>query len=141
MPDSVASLARVRLFVADQTGSDPGDLSELTAGGGPVVRLTAPDLQRAKRRTDRIHADGADVAVILDVAVAVPGDFRSIGDTGTVHYAGTVAGLTGLIADIDSAGVADGVTLVPSTALEPEQLRRLGHDVLRLLTDRDQKSA
>jgi hypothetical protein len=58
-----------------------------------------------------------------------------------VHYAGTVAGLTGLIADIDSAGVADGVTLVPSTALEPEQLRRLGHDVLRLLTDRDQKSA
>lgn len=135
------SVAAVRLFVADQTSDDVAGLSELTAGGGPVVRLAAPDLQRAKRRTDRIHADGDDVAVILDVAVSVPGDFRVGASTETVHYAGTVAGLTGLIADIDLAGVADGVALIPSTAVDGEDLRRLGRDVLRLLADRDRKSA
>ena len=98
----------VRLFVADETG---GDLSELTSGGGPAVRLAAPDLQRAQRNAARLREGGGDVEVILDLAVAVPGDFRAIGDDGTVRYAGTVDGLTGLIADIDSAGVADGVVL------------------------------
>ncbi|BBY26238.1 hypothetical protein MSEDJ_03340 [Mycolicibacterium sediminis] len=131
----------MRLFVADQTGDDVDDLSELTSGGGPVVRLSAPDLQRAMRRTAMIHADAHDVAVILDLAVVVPGDYR-VGTSGeTVHYAGTVAGLTGLIADIDSAGVADGVALIPGTAVDADDLRKLGRDVLRLLADRDRKSA
>lgn len=88
-----------------------------------------------------IHADAHDVAVILDLAVAVPGDYR-VGTSGeTVHYAGTVAGLTGLIADIDSAGVADGVALIPGAAVDADDLRELGRDVLRLLADRDRKSA
>jgi hypothetical protein len=128
----------VRIFVADEAGEDA---SELTSGGRPVVRLTAPDLQRAKRGTASIHADGRGVAVILDVAVAVPGDFRSAAAAETVHYAGTVAGLAGLIADIGSGGVADGVTLIPTTELGPRELRQLGHDVLARLAAREQKSA
>ena len=128
----------MRIFVADEAGED---VSELTSGGRPVVRLTAPDLQRAKRGTASIHADGHGVAVILDVAVAVPGDFRAAASAETVHYAGTVAGLAGLIADIGSAGVADGVTLIPTTELGPGELRQLGHDVLSQLALREQKSA
>jgi hypothetical protein len=131
-------VAVVRIFVADEAGED---VSELTSGGQPVVRLTAPDLQWAKRGTARIHADGGGVAVILDVSVAVPGDFRVPAASETVHYAGTVAGLAGLIADIGLAGVADGVTLVPATELGPGELRQLGQDVLRRLADRDRKSA
>jgi hypothetical protein len=128
----------VRLFVADQAGDD---FSELTSGGRPVVRFAAPDLQRAQRGAARLRADGGDVAVILDVAVAVPGDFRSAGDDETVRYAGTVEGLAGLIADIDSADVADGVTLIPAAGLPRQDLRRLGHDVLQRLALRERASA
>jgi hypothetical protein len=128
----------VRLFVADQTGDD---VSELTSGDRPVVRFAAPDLQHAKRRAARLRADGGDVAVILDLAVAVPGDFRSGGDDVTVRYAGTVDGLTGLIADIDLAAVADGVTLIPAAGLAQQDLRTLGHDVLRRLAIRERASA
>jgi len=84
------------------------------------------------------------VAVILDVTVAVAGDFRSARSVlgpaeHTVHYAGTVDGLAGLVSDIAMAGVADGVTLIPAS---PRQdLRDLGLDVLRLLTLRDQPRA
>ena len=114
-------MADVRLFVADETGDD---LTELTSGGGPVVRFAAPDLQRAQRGAARLRADGGDVDVILDVAVAVPGDFRSVGDDGDgPAYAGTVDGLTGLIADIDLADVADGVTLIPAAGLPRQDLR------------------
>ena len=59
----------------------------------------------------------------------------------TVAYAGTLDGLTGLIADIDSAGVADGVTLISTAALPAQDLRELGRDVLRRLADRERKSA
>lgn len=106
-----------------------------------MVRLSAPDLQRAQRGTARIRADGQDVAVILDLAVAVPGDYRAVAAGDTVAYAGTLDGLTGLIADIDSAGVADGVTLIPTTTLPAEDLRELGRDVLRRLADRERKTA
>ena len=128
----------MRLFVTDQAGDD---FSELTSGGGPVVRFAARDLQRAQRGAARLRADGGDVAVILDVAVAVPGDFRSGGDDETVRYAGTVDGLAGLIADIDSADVADGVTLIPAAGLPPQDLRRLGHDVLQRLALRERATA
>jgi hypothetical protein len=127
----------VRLFVTDETGID---LTELTSGGGPVVRFTAPDLQRAQRNAARLR-EGGDVAVILDLAVAVPGDFRAVGDDDTVRYAGTVDGLAGLIADIDSADVADGVALIPAAGLPRQDLRRLGHDVLGRLATRGRASA
>jgi hypothetical protein len=128
----------MRLFVADRDGDES---SELTSGGRPVVRLAAPDLQRARRDTARIRADGRDVSVILDLEVAVPGDFRSLGHGATVHYAGTVDGLTGLIADIDRAGVADGVTLIPAPGSSARDLRTLALDVLRRLAIRERASA
>lgn len=134
------SLAVVRLFVVDGAGEN---WSELTAGGQPTVRLAAPDLQRAQRSRARIQSD-RDVAVILDVTVAVASDFRSardsmVADDGTLRYVGTVDGLTGLISDIEAAGVADGVTLI---AASPRlDLLGLGHDVLRRLALRGRATA
>ena len=118
--------------------------TELTAGGEPTVRLAAPDLQRAQRGRARIRSDRTGVEVILDITVAVAPDFRSVRDMtavddGTLRYAGTVDGLTGLISDIEAAGVADGVTLI--AASPGADLRGLGRDVLQRLALRGQKSA
>ena len=74
------------------------------------------------------------MAVILDVIVAVAADFRAardampdVGDD-TLHYAGTIDGLAGLVADIFMADVADGVTFIPAS---PEQdMRRLAYAAL-----------
>ena len=121
-----------------------GDWSELTHGVQRTVRVAATDLQQARRARARIRARGEDVAVILDVTVSVAGDFRSarsvLGPADhTVHYAGTVDGLAGLISDIARADVADGVTLIPAS---PRQdLRTLGRDVLHRLASRDQPRA
>lgn len=130
----------MRLFVADAPG---GDWSELTDGDQRTVRVSAPDLQQARRARARILARGQDVAVILDVTVAVAADFRSarsvLAHSESVHYAGTVDGLAGLVSDIGRAGVADGVTLIPAS---PRQdLGDLGRDVLRRLTSRDEARA
>jgi urease gamma subunit len=134
----------VRLFVADPPN---GDWSELTDGDQRTVRVAASDLQQARRARARIRARGEDVAVILDVTVAVAGDFRSarrvLGPTEhTVHYAGTVDGLAGLIADIASADVADGVTLIAaSPRQELRDLKILARDVLQRLSLRAQPRA
>lgn len=121
-----------------------GDWSELTHGEQRAVRVAATDLQQARRARARIRAHGENVAVILDVTVAVAGDFRSarsvLGSADhTVHYAGTVDGLAGLISDIARADVADGVTLI--SAAPRQDLRDLGHDVLHRLASRDQPRA
>ena len=134
-------MTEVRLFVADGCG---GDWSELTHGDQRTVRVAAPDLQQARRARARIRARGEDVSVILDVTVAVAGDFRSarsvLGPAAhTVHYAGTVDGLAGLISDIASADVADGVTLI--SASPRQDLRDLGRDLLHRLASRDQPRA
>jgi urease gamma subunit len=131
----------VRLFVAD---APSGDWHELTDGDQPTLRVAASDLQQARRARARIRARGQDVAVILDITVAVAGDFRSarsvLGPADhTVHYAGTVDGLAGLISDIARADVADGVTLI---AAGPRQdVRSLGRDVLHRLASQDQPRA
>jgi len=145
----LASVAEVRLFLSDGAG-----VRELTTGDAPVVRVTAPDLQRAQRARDRIRADRDDVAVVLDVTVAVAGDFRaarlafaaavrdgqSAGQVAeTIRYAGTLAGLAGLLDDIESAEVADGVTLIAATP--GQDLDRIGREVLRGLASRDQARA
>ncbi|MGE2717883.1 hypothetical protein ACQI4L_27805 [Mycolicibacterium litorale] len=132
-------MTAVRLFVADR-----GEWDELTDGDRHVVRVSAPDLQQARRARARIRAGADDVAVILDVTVSVGPDFRSArsafatGADETVRYAGTVEGLAGLIADIEMADVADGVTLL---AAGPQDLRALGRDVLARLAARDQPQA
>ncbi|BBX00174.1 hypothetical protein BST36_20230 [Mycolicibacterium moriokaense] len=133
-------MAIVRLFVADDAA---GHWSELTDGVEPAVRVVADDLLQAKRARARIRADSDDVSVILDLTVAVAADFRSarteLGSIDGVRYAGTVDGLAGLIADIETAGVADGVTLI---AASPDQdLHALGLDVLDWLTIRGQARA
>jgi urease gamma subunit len=134
-------VTEVRLFVAD---TPTGDWSELTDGDQRTMRVAASDLQHARRVRERIRARGEDVAVILDVTVAVAGDFRSarsvLGSTEhTVHYAGTVDGLAGLISDIARADVADGVTLI--SASPRQDLRDLGRDVLHRLSLREEPRA
>lgn len=85
------------------------------------MRLAAPDLQQARRARSRM---AGDVAVILDITVAVGADFRAARDAmpslggDTLHYVGTIDGLAGLVADIFVADVADGVTFIPAS---PEQ--------------------
>jgi urease gamma subunit len=133
-------VTEVRLFLADRRGG----WSELTDGDQRTVRVAASDLQQARKARARIRAGGEDVAVILDITVAVASDFRSarsvLGPADhTVHYAGTVDGLAGLISDIASADVADGVTLIPASPLQ--DLRTLGRDVLHRLASRDQPRA
>lgn len=136
-------MTSVRLFVADRDEWD-----ELTDGNRRAVRVAAPDLQEARRARARIRAGADDdVAVILDVTVAVGADFRSARtvflsggtDASTVRYAGTVDGLAGLISDIEMAGVADGVTLL--AAAPRQDLRALGRDVLARLALRGQPQA
>ena len=111
----------LRLFVADASG---GNWSELTSGEATAVRLTAPDLQQARRARGRISDD---VAVILDITVAVAADFRSARDAmphrddDTLQYAGTIDGLAGLVADIFMAEVADGVTFIPASPTQDIQ--------------------
>jgi alkanesulfonate monooxygenase SsuD/methylene tetrahydromethanopterin reductase-like flavin-dependent oxidoreductase (luciferase family) len=130
----------VRVFLA--SGPD-GNPTELTAGIAAPIRVSAPDLQRAQRLRSRIRrsalmrGDDPDrTAVIIDLRVAVADDFRSARaalastDTSeTLSYAGTTAGLVGLIADIYLAGVADGVTLIPHSDLD-------GADILARLARR-----
>lgn len=131
----------MRLFVADDA---TGEWTELTRGSGPAVRIAAADLARARRARAQLKADD-DVAVILDVAVAVAvgPDFRAaqrdVEAVAGVRYAGTVIGLAGLIADIEAAGVADGVTLVPAS--KQLDLRAVGADVLDLLAARPHRRA
>jgi hypothetical protein len=107
------------------------------------VRLSAPDLQEARRRRRRLPAD---VPVVLDVAIAVADDSRTalsaisdLADDSTVQYAGTVEGLAGLLADLYVAGVADGVTLIPIT---PDgDVRAHAQDALARVRDRLRISA
>ncbi|WP_228032216.1 hypothetical protein [Mycolicibacterium sp. P9-22] len=120
--------------------------SELTSGPEPVVRVSAGDLQQARRARTRLRGDDGEVAVILDVTVAVAGDVRaayaSLGpdeSTRGVRYAGTVSGLAGLIADIETAGVADGVTLLGGTSTA--DLAEIGRTVLTLLEQRNRACA
>ena len=131
----------MRLFLAYP--DDPDAVSELTdpdqRNDQRIVRVAAHDLQHARKVRARIRAGADDVAVILDVTVAVAGDFRSAqqvlgpAETDTVHYAGTVDGLAGLISDIASAEVADGVTLI---AASPRQdIGTVGRDVLGALRE------
>ncbi|WP_280833015.1 hypothetical protein [Mycolicibacterium frederiksbergense] len=134
-------MARVRLFVVDA-----GDWTELTDGQQPTARVSAPDLAQARRIRSGLKSEDDAVSVILDVTVAVAGDYRSAnrgltvaGAAAGVRHIGTVDGLAGLIADIEAAGVADGVTLLPATP--GPDLRALGGDVLRRLELRAQARA
>ncbi|MCV7176565.1 hypothetical protein [Mycolicibacterium sphagni] len=134
-------MPELRVFIAETDGAWT-ELTELTEGERPVVRLSAPDLQEAARRRRRLPAD---VAVVLDLAVSVADDPRTAlaaiseheGDAG-VRYAGTVDGLAGLVADLFVAGVADGVTLIP---VGDDDQHRWAHAALSRIQDRLRISA
>jgi hypothetical protein len=105
--------------------------------------VTAPDLQSAQRAGNRVRADSDDVAVILDVTVLVADDFRSArismaelhtADEDTMRYAGTLDGLAGLVGDIFSAGVAEGVTLI--SAAPHRDVRALADAVVARISAR-----
>jgi len=105
-----------RVFIHDAAGN----WTELSTGWRRTLRLSAPNLSEARRRRDRLPRD---VSVILDVTVSVADDSRAalaaaavLDHPHTVRYAGTVDGLAGLVADLYTAGVADGVTLLPAAS-------------------------
>jgi hypothetical protein len=91
------------------------------------TRIRAADLRDAMKKTARTRADLAGQrAVLIDIDVLVDDDaseaFRQYAEINarapgilatTLHYVGTPAGLAGLISDIRSLNIADGVVLVP----------------------------
>ncbi len=126
--------------------ADAETWTELTDGDEPTARISASDLAQARRIRSGLKSEDETLSVILDVTVAVAGDYRSArcsltvaGPEAEVRYVGTVDGLTGLIADIEAAEVADGVTLIPATP--GQDARVLGGDVLRRLEPRSQARA
>jgi hypothetical protein len=107
-------------------GEDSG-WTELTRGDGPAVRVSAVDLQAAKRERSRLRSGDGDVSVVLDITVQIAENFRAArrgmpvhdgAGTQAIEYVGTLDGLAGLVRDVFVAEVADGVTLLPAT---PEQ--------------------
>ena len=107
-------------------GADSG-WTELTRGDGPAVRVSAVDLQAAKRERSRLRSGDGDVSVVLDITVQIAENFRAArrgmpvhdgAGTRAIEYVGTLDGLAGLVRDVFVAEVADGVTLLPAT---PEQ--------------------
>jgi hypothetical protein len=108
---------------------------ELTAhpGGidGPVetpIRVQASDLRDAYRKVATARAEvGNEVPTLLDVEVMIAHDSRSartslaildstlrtVRRPASMLYVGTPSGLAGLIADIHTLGIADGVILRP----------------------------
>ena len=143
--DRTRRLLRVAVELSGQSGPDywadltvgrPDDppLDPATPSGN-VIRVRAADLRETAKIRDRIRteavAEGRDpdaVTVLVDLEVVVDPDARAarirhartdgIARRGpsTLSYVGTPHGLASLIADIHSVGVADGVTLIPSTA-------------------------
>jgi hypothetical protein len=108
---------------------------ELTAhrGGidGPVdtpLRVQASDLRDAYQKVATVRAEvGNEVLTMLDVEVMIAHDSRSartslaildsalrtVRRPASMLYVGTPSGLAGLIADIHTLGIADGVILRP----------------------------
>ncbi|MCG5431471.1 hypothetical protein LV457_04090 [Mycobacterium sp. MYCO198283] len=127
------STRALRIFVDEAAGWD-----ELTAGGTPVTRFGAPDLQQAQRAGREIAGDA-----VADLRVLIADDYptarrRALGLSDSaadgLRYVGTLDGLTGLIADIFMAAVADGVTLLPLVA--GDDVRGWATAVLARLPDR-----
>ncbi|WP_068155612.1 hypothetical protein [Rhodococcus phenolicus] len=136
-------------LTAGRTGEDSLDLS---ASQPNVVRIRATDLRETRKARDRVRAElvaeGRDpdsVTVLVDLEVVVASEARNarkqyaqLDDpraTDTLSYVGTPQGLAGLIADIHSTHVADGVTLVPLAA--PFTVEHIVDGTLPWLESRD----
>jgi hypothetical protein len=108
---------------------------ELTAPRGGAdgrldtpLRVQATDLHDAYQKVAAIRDEaGRDVPTLLDVEVMIAQDSRSartslaildsalrtVRRPASLLYIGTPSGLAGLIADIDTLGIADGVMVRP----------------------------
>ena len=126
---------------------------ELTAPGGGAdrpldtpVRVQAADLRDAYLKVAAIRDEvGHDVPTLLDVEVMIAQDSRSartslaildsalrtVRRPASLLYIGTPRGLAGLIADIHTLGIADGVLLRPLVV--PGVLSCILNDVLPAL--------
>ena len=135
--------------------ADSTDQLDLTSFPPNVVRIRAADLREAQQERARIRAelvaDGRDpdsVTVLVDLEVLIAGEARAarkelaLLDSAlatprapvSLQYIGTPVGLAGLIADIQAAGVADGVTLLPLSL--PRVLEQLVDGTLPWLEER-----
>jgi len=88
------------------------------------VRIQAADLREASRRAQAARSEllarGEDPTVYLDVEVVIDRtaaaahrlDESRTGAAMSVRYVGTPRGLAGLISDVQTLGIADGVCLV-----------------------------
>lgn len=116
------------------------------------TRVRASDLREGQQARSRARAevveagkDADSVAVFLDIEIYIADDARTarrefvalnapdVPDS--IRYVGTASGLAGLVADVNAADVADGVTLIP---IGPEQrnLERVVGGVVPWLEDR-----
>jgi hypothetical protein len=108
---------------------------ELTARRGGIdgkvdtpLRVQASDLRDAYQKVATVRADvGNEVPTMLDVEVMIARDSRSartslaildsalrtVRRPASMLYVGTPSGLAGLIADIHTLGISDGVILRP----------------------------
>ncbi|HET7668130.1 MAG TPA: hypothetical protein VFK56_19110 [Mycobacterium sp.] len=118
-------------------------VSALSGVGLPecFARVRAADLQVAQRRSAALRAEAGDEActVFVEVEVLIDTDVRAAmraaeqfrASTATLRYVGTPRGLAGLIADLHTLGIADGVTLLPLRASDSAE--RIINDVLPML--------
>ncbi|MDM7488313.1 hypothetical protein QT969_08450 [Rhodococcus sp. CSLK01-03] len=112
------------------TGRADEPALDLSASPSNVVRIRAADLRESAKLRERARsearADGRDpdgISVLVDLEVLVAEEARSARKqyalldsrrrADTLSYIGTPHGLAGLIADIHTTRVADGVTLLP----------------------------
>ena len=90
-----------------------------------AIRVRAVDLRALGQHVAVVRAEYPSAAVVVDIDVMIADQATSAraalnrlgGEHGdTLLYVGTPAGLAGLIADIHTLGIADGVVLLPMTA-------------------------
>ncbi|MCZ4552446.1 hypothetical protein [Gordonia rubripertincta] len=133
---SLATRSPLRLFIPTRCGAAPVDPSdarqwrEFTDPSGDVTFIRSDYLAGAHRLTQNLRSRSSSptsqpTAVVLQIEVvidrdpatarlALGGEPRRVDDgRPTFQFVGSPAGLTGLVADIYIAEVADGVAFVP----------------------------
>jgi hypothetical protein len=99
------------------------ELGVVPKDGVTTLRVQAVDLRQARRSVDqaRAAAPGREVSVLVEVEAVVAEDVqtatRALADlprmSSSLRYVGTTTGLLGLVRDITTLRIADGVALIP----------------------------
>jgi hypothetical protein len=128
----IARSRPLRLGIELSTTQPWIELTALRGGAERTVdiplRVQAADLRDAQQKVATVRAEvGHGVPTLLDVEVMIARDSRSartslaildsalrtVRRPASLRYVGTPTGLAGLIADIHTLGIADGVILQP----------------------------